>query len=83
MLDASTINTIVGGATQLTTSLLGFGAGIYAANHQQVPDMGEFNYNITLPPPKTNSTSTLQTLAIIAVLLIIVFFGIYLVVKKA
>lgn len=82
-MDAGLINTIVGSATNLTGSLLGFGAGIYAANHQQAPNMGEFNYSINLPQPQSNTSSTLQTLAIIAVLLIIVFFGIYLVVKKA
>jgi len=70
-MDAGIITAIVGGATQLTTSLVSFGGQVYAVDNTPLPVADEFNYNIIVPPTEEKSAITPSVIALIVTMFLI------------
>jgi len=81
VLDTGTITAIIGGVTNLTSSFVGLGASIYAADHQPGAVADNYSYNIVLPEQKSESVLSPGIIVLIAVLLIVMVFGAFIVYK--
>lgn len=81
VLDTGTITAIIGGATNLTSSFVGLGASIYAADHQPGAVADNYSYNIVLPETKQESALTPGIIVLVLAMLLILIFGAFIVYK--
>lgn len=77
------VSTIVNGATSLSSSLLGFGASIYATNKMQAPPADINSYNIVLPESQSQSVITPGIIILVFVLLFVLLISAFVVYKIA
>lgn len=82
-LEAGTINSIISGATNLTNSFLGFGADIYAINHQQMPsDTDPIIITVPTAPQQPTNNNTLLYVGIGIGALILILAIVFLIVNR-
>jgi len=70
-LDVGVVQAIVSGATNLTSSLIGFGASVYATNHMEAPLPDSNTYNIVLPEAQNQSAVTPGIIILVFVMLFV------------
>ena len=83
-MNANFLQSIIGGAVDLSSSLLSFGGQIYAVNHAQAPVADVNNYTIQLPDsPKQESGLSAEVIILVVVVVVLLIIGAIIVKRTA